>query len=78
MLPRHRDYYDVADRLWKTEIYEDVTSIDGVPTPLRIRMEDKQAGTSTEIQVRNLRSDAQLPEEIFDPLRLAQTVTQLF
>ena len=39
-LPLQRDYYDPAGELWKTELFEDVSIINGVPTPLRITMKD--------------------------------------
>jgi outer membrane lipoprotein-sorting protein len=74
MLPLRRDYYDVANRLWKTETFEDVKTIDGVPTPLRIVMEDKQEGSSTEFKVRQVRYDVQIPDDLFDPLRLPMVV----
>lgn len=78
MLPVRRDYYDMGNALWKTELYDDVKTINGVPSPLRIRMEDKQTGNSTELRVRNLHYDVHLPDELFDPLRLPQTVKELF
>jgi hypothetical protein len=74
MLPLRRDYYDVANRLWKTETFEDVKTIDGVPTPLRIVMEDKQEGSSTELEVSHVRYDAQIPDDLFDPRRLPVVV----
>jgi hypothetical protein len=78
MLPLRRDYYDVGNTLWKTEVYEDVKSIDGVPTPLHIRMEDKQTGASTELQVSNVRYDAEIPDSLFDPQRLPEVAKQPF
>lgn len=71
MLPLQRDYYDVGGRLWKTELFEEST-IDGVPTPMRIRMEDLQGQTSTELQVSAVRYDAQIPDTLFDPLKLSE------
>lgn len=72
MLPLERDYYDAANQLWKTEIYQDSTVIDGVPTVLRIRMEDRQQNTSTELRVSEVRYDATIPDDLFDPQRLPQ------
>jgi outer membrane lipoprotein-sorting protein len=78
MLPLRREYYDVADRLWRTELFEDVKSIGGVPTPLRIRMEDKQTGASTELRVSNVRYDADIPDSLFDPQGLPGAAKQKF
>lgn len=75
LLPLQRDYYDVAGALWKTELFEQVSIIDGVPTPLRIRMNDVQAGTSTEINVSEVRYGVDIPDAVFDPERLPQVVT---
>jgi outer membrane lipoprotein-sorting protein len=72
MLPLERDYYDAANQLWKTELYQDTSVIDGVPTELRIRMEDKFQGTSTELRVSNVRYDATIPDELFDPQKLPE------
>ena len=77
MLPLQREYYDVAGRLWKVELYEN-TTVEGVPTPVRIRMEDKQTGNSTELRVSNVRYDAQVPDQVFDSKRLPETVQQPF
>ena len=72
MLPLRRDYYDAANQLWKTELYQDVAVIDGTPTVLRIRMEDKISDTSTELRVSKVRYDAAIPDELFDPQKLPQ------
>jgi hypothetical protein len=70
LLPLRREYYDLAGQLWKTEVFEQVTVIDGVPTPLQIRMQDLQQGTTTELQLREVRFDVDLPDTLFQPQRL--------
>lgn len=75
MLPLQRDYYDRAGVLWKSEYFEKVTVINGVPTPLVIRMEDRQGRTSTELQVSEVRYDVEIPDELFAPERLSQAAT---
>lgn len=70
LLPLRREYYDRAGQLWKTEAFEQVTVIDGVPTPLRIRMQDLQQGRTTELQVSEIRFDVDLPDALFQPQRL--------
>ena len=72
MLPLERDYYDAANQLWKTELYQERSIIDGVPTVLRIRMDDRQQNTSTELRVSNVRYNATIPDDLFDPHRLPQ------
>ncbi len=75
LLPLQRDYYDRAGQLWKTEVFEQVTIIDDVPTPLRIRMHDLQQGTTTEVQMSEVRFDVDLPDALFHPERLREVVT---
>lgn len=75
LLPLQRDYYDRAGRLWKTEFFEQMSVIDGVPTPLRIRMHDVQRDSTTELQMSEVRYDVELPDVLFDPQRLRETVT---
>ena len=69
LLPLQRDFYDVAGVLWKTETFE-VSTIDGVPTPIRIEMKDLQGKSSTELQISAVRYDGEIPDEVFDPLQL--------
>jgi len=73
-LPLQRDYYDPASALWKTERFEEITAVDGVQTPLRITMEDREEGTKTELTVSAVRYDATIPDEVFDPDKLPQVV----
>lgn len=75
LLPLQRDYYDRAGQLWKTELFEQVTVINGIPTPLRIRMLDVQQDSSTELQMSEVRYDVELPDELFDPKRLPDVMT---
>jgi len=72
MLPLRRDYYDAANQLWKTELYQDTAIIDGTPTVLLIRLQDKMLDTSTELRVSQVRYDATIPDELFDPEKLPQ------
>jgi hypothetical protein len=72
MLPLQKDYYDVAGALWKTEVFEDVSVIDGAPTPLHITMHDVQARTRTELKIQHVRYDIEIADELFDPFRLPQ------
>lgn len=74
LLPLQRDYYDLAGQLWKTEYFDQVTVIDGSPTPLRVRMHDMQQDTTTLLQMSEVTYNVELPDEMFDPQRLRATV----
>jgi outer membrane lipoprotein-sorting protein len=78
MLPLERDYYDPTGALWKTEYFENVTVIDGVPTPLRVRMVDNEEGGSTELDVSKVRYDIQIPDALFAPDHLRAVATHPF
>jgi hypothetical protein len=70
-LPLERTFYDTANVVWKVERFEEVTTIDGTPTPLTIRMENRQTGDTSEIRVTSVRYDVDVPDTLFDPARLA-------
>ena len=75
MLPLRRDYYDAANQLWKTELYQDAAVIDGVPTVLRMHMEDRLQDTSTELRVSEVQYDPTIPDELFDAQKLPEAST---
>jgi hypothetical protein len=58
----------------KQQFFEQVSLINGQPTPLRIRMQDLQQGTSTELRVSEVRTDVAIPDTLFDPDHLPQVV----
>ena len=66
-LPLERDDYDVAGRLWKRQLFEDVTVINNIPTPLRVRMMDVQTKASTEYRVSEICYGAPIADEVFEP-----------
>ena len=69
-MPLQRDYYDVAGTLWKTEHFE-VSTIDGVPTPIRIQMQDLLAKSTTEFEISTVRYGVEIPDALFDSQKLA-------
>lgn len=69
-LPLRREFYDPAGMLWKVEDFAQVERVDGVPTPLSIRMEDVREPGTSELRVSALRYDATVPDDLFDPARL--------
>jgi len=70
--PLKREYYDVADRLWKVETFQDVADIHGVPTPQRVRMEDVQTGFGSEYRATRIAYGVTLPPALFDPAQLSK------
>lgn len=72
--PIERQFFDPTNTLWKVETFEQVTDINGVPTVLRMRMEDRQAGGSTTIDVSGVRYGADVADELFDPAKLPQAI----
>jgi outer membrane lipoprotein-sorting protein len=72
--PIRREFYTPAGELWKLERFDQVTRIDGIPTSLRMQMEDvRQRGTS-EINVTKISYKAEIPDNLFDPRRLGQAI----
>ncbi len=74
-MPLKRDFYSAGSQLWKTELFKDITIIDGTPTPIRISMTLVDGRTSAEFKVVELNYDVNMPDEIFDPNRLSTVAT---
>jgi hypothetical protein len=70
--PLKREYYDPADRLWKTETFENVADIHGVPTAQRVRIEDVQTGYGSEYRAGEIAYGLSIPKELFDPAQLSK------
>ncbi|MBX3024202.1 outer membrane lipoprotein-sorting protein [bacterium] len=70
--PLKREYYDVANRLWKTETFEHVADIHGIPTAQRVRIEDVQTGYGSEYRTAEIAYGIPIPPELFDPAQLAK------
>ena len=64
-LPIRREFYDPANQLWKVEELRNVTTVDGVPTPLTLRMEDVQQHGSSEIKTTDVRYRVAVPDALF-------------
>jgi len=75
LLPLQRDFYGPPGDLWKTELFEDVSVINGVPTPLRIKMKDLESNGSTELYLSDVEYDIPIPDSIFEPQWLPQVST---
>jgi len=70
MLPLRREYYDLANQLWRTEEVKDWSVIDGTPTILKLLISDDQVGTSTTMTTSDVQYDVPVPNELFDWERL--------
>jgi uncharacterized protein len=69
--PLKREYYDVANRLWKVETFDDVAVIHDVPTALHVRIQDVQTGYSSEYHIDRIDYGVSIPKELFDWQQLA-------
>lgn len=72
MLPLQRDYYEPGGTLWKTEVFDSVTTVDGAPTVLHVKMTDLLGNTSTDLNVTQIKYDVQVPDSLFDPQNLSK------
>lgn len=72
-LPLQREYYDTEGKMWKTEQFKEVVTINNIPTPLLIQMKDRD-GNSTELKVTELQYDVKISDELFDPNQLPKAV----
>lgn len=75
-LPLQREFYDVANKLWRTQTFDQMMVIDGKPTPLRIEMKDLQQGTSTIFTMSKVQYNEKIPETLFDPMQLRVAAAQ--
>jgi hypothetical protein len=74
-MPLRRDFYSAGNKLWKTEVFKDITVIDGTPTPIRILMTLVDGSTSAEFKLAEINYDVNIPDELFDPSRLSTVAT---
>jgi len=73
--PLERKLYDPAKRLWKVERWGETSAVDGVPTVLRVSMEDLQAKTRTDIDVSAVRYDVPVPGALLEPAQLSKAAS---
>jgi hypothetical protein len=77
-LPVERDLDDVDGKLFKSERFENIKTIDGVPTIMKIVMSDVQSGGSSEIDVTSVKYDKQAPAGLFDLKHLSDATNDSF
>jgi hypothetical protein len=73
-LPVRREFYDPAGMLWKVEHDLESSVIDGVPTPLDVRVDEIPQGGSSELKVTGVRYDVDVPDDLFEPSHLPETI----
>lgn len=76
-LPIRKDFYDITDRLYKRQLFENIIMVGETPVPYKITMENLHLNSSTVILVKKLKAglDLELPDNIFKPERLIYSLT---
>lgn len=76
-LPIRKDIYDIKNRLFKKQLFENIIMVGQTPVPYKITMESLYLNSSTVLLVKELKSglDIELPDAIFRPERLIYSST---
>jgi Outer membrane lipoprotein-sorting protein len=77
-LPVERDYYDLPGKLYKSERYEHIVTIQNVPTITKIVMTDVQMDRSSEIDVTSVKYNKEAPPSLFNPNNLPSAAANQF
>jgi Outer membrane lipoprotein-sorting protein len=77
-LPVERNYYDLQGKLYKAEHYENVMTIQNIPTITKVVMKNVQQGGSSEINVTSVKYDKEVPKKLFDPANLSKAADDQF
>ncbi len=77
-LPVERDYYDLYDKLYKSERYERIMTVQNIPTMTRIVMKNIQQDSSSEIDVTSIKYHEEAPQDLFDPDNLPKAAANQF
>ena len=72
LLPIRREFYSPAGDLFKTETFGAVTRVDGIPTPLEMRITNVGTGSATTLTVTSVTYDADMPDSLFDEKGLSR------
>lgn len=74
-VPIKREYFDAANRHWKTKLFKNYTVINNIPVPLKITIIDLQRNHSTDLSFSDICFDADyLTKEDFDPEKLSNAI----
>jgi hypothetical protein len=77
-LPVERDYYDLYGKLYKTERYEGIVTIQNIPTITKIVMKNLQQDSSSELDITSVKYDKEAPHGLFDPDNLPKAAADQF
>lgn len=67
LLPLRREFFSPAGDLFKVETFGSVTRVEGIPTPLEMRITNVGTGSSTTLTVTSISYDANVPDSLFQP-----------
>jgi hypothetical protein len=73
-LPLERVLHGPAGEPWKVHTFENVTTIGGIPTALKMRMDDTEVGSFTEIVTTSVEYGVEMPDGLFEPTALSEAV----
>ncbi len=69
-LPVKREYFSPAGELFKLELFEGVTQVDGIPTPTKVTMNNLPSKSTSEMLVSSISYNNGIPDEFFSPKML--------
>jgi outer membrane lipoprotein-sorting protein len=58
------DYYQDND-IYRAGVFTDIRTIDGIPTPFKINMENKKTGHRTELTIESIKYQTQFADDLF-------------
>jgi outer membrane lipoprotein-sorting protein len=77
-LPVERNYYDLSGKLYKSERFEHIVTIQNVPTITKVMITDVQMDRSSEINVTSVKYNKEAPISLFDPNNLPNAAANQF
>lgn len=66
LLPMRREFFSPAGDLFKVETFGSVTRVDGIPTPLEMRITNVGTKSTTTLTVTSVTYDANVPDSLFE------------
>ena len=66
------DYYQDND-IYRTGVFTDVRTIDGIPTPFKLDMENRKTGHRTELTIESVQYHTHFPDELFSQRSLERS-----
>jgi len=66
------DYYQDND-IYRTGFFTDIRTIDGIPTPFKMNMENKKTGHRTELTIESIKYHTQFADDLFSQRSLERS-----